>query len=147
MDNRKSSAKEVVFRTFKRVKTEVSHQQLSLSEESDSNDHHIYTSLGNLNTESIDESVPELFKSESKNELILTDLLDNKQGLEEAEKKVRVFLATCGMKENFIHILIENGFTEMDTILDIDQRDLDEMEIPKGFAIKLLKKIQEEKIS
>lgn len=147
LDNRKSITKEVVFRTVKRVKTEVSHEQLSLSEESDSNDHHIYTSLGHLKTESIDESVPELFKSESKNELILTDLQDNIQGVEEAEEKVKLFLATCGMKENFIHILIENGFTEMDTILDIDQRDLDEMEIPKGFAIKLLKRIQEEKIS
>lgn len=35
----------------------------------------------------------------------------------------------------------------METLLDIDERDLDEMGIPKGFSIKLLKRIQQEKHS
>ena len=59
--------------------------------------------------------------------------------------KVKEFLLGCGMKQHLIEVFVENGFTEMTVLLDVDERDLEEMSVPKGFSIKLLKRIQEEK--
>ena len=51
------------------------------------------------------------------------------------------------MKESLLDTFFENGFTEMEILLDIDTRDLEEMKIPKGYSIKLLKLISQEKSS
>lgn len=53
------------------------------------------------------------------------------------------FLLSCGLKINHLDVFRENGFTEMEILLEIEKSDLREMKIPTGFSIKLLKKIKQ----
>mmetsp|Transcript_13237 Transcript_13237/g.13340 ORF Transcript_13237/g.13340 Transcript_13237/m.13340 type:complete len:198 (-) Transcript_13237:429-1022(-) len=54
------------------------------------------------------------------------------------------FLASCGM-EKYYNLLIENGIDELEILLELTEDHLNNLNIPLGHRLKILKKIRENK--
>ncbi|CAG9326257.1 unnamed protein product [Blepharisma stoltei] len=71
---------------------------------------------------------------------------DSSPKIEETSKAnpIMDFLISCGM-EKYYNLLIENGIDELEILLELTEDHLNNLNIPLGHRLKLLKKIRENK--
>jgi hypothetical protein len=54
-----------------------------------------------------------------------------------------VFLNSVGLAGRYREVFLDNGVEDLETILELDDKHLEQMSVPMGHKLKILKRIKE----